>query len=167
MVSEDELFGGKDGTHIPETLGEPQTNDLVTKVKNLADDSMNIYALIISNPRVHGHAINELRRNVVKLAATLLEHNVKIEVPTKERTPKDVLQEAAGELGSMFGAQGVAAGLSFVNRVRENIATTREELVIYEDEDGNLFFIDEETGEEIDCDESGIPLKEDEGEDNE
>lgn len=165
MVSEDELFGGNSGVHEAEILGEPTSNDLVSKVKNLSDDSMNIYALIISDPRKHGHALNELRRNVVKLAATLLEHNVKIEVPTKERTAQDVLQEAAGELGSMFGAKGVASGLSFVNRIRENINTTREELIIYEDEDGTLYYIDEETGEEIECDDQGVPIKE--GEDNE
>lgn len=166
MVSEDELFGGSDGIHEAEILGEPSTNDLGMKVKILSDDAMNIYALIISDPRKHGHQLNELRRNVVKLAATLLEHNVKIEIPTKERTAQDVLQEAAGELGSMFGAKGVASGLSFVNKIRENINTTREELVIYEDDDGNLFYIDTETGDEVDCDEQGVPLTE-EGEDNE
>jgi hypothetical protein len=166
VVSEDELFGGNTGSHEGEILGEPVTNDLSTKVKILSDDSMNIYALIISDPRKHGHELNELRRNVVKLAATLLEHNVKIEVPTKERTAQDVLQEAAGELGSMFGAKGVVSGLSFVNRIRENINTNREELVIYEDDDGNLFYIDTETGDEVDCDEQGTPLTE-EGENNE
>ena len=81
MVSEDELFGGSDGSHEAEILGEPTTNDLSTKIKILSDDAMNIYALIISDPRKHGHELNELRRNVVRLAATLLEHNVKIEIP--------------------------------------------------------------------------------------
>ena len=134
-------------------------NNLDVKVKNLRDDAMNIYALIISAPKKHGHAIDELRRNFMALAATLLEHGVRIELPKKDRKAEDVIKEAAGELGSMFGAQGVTYGLSFINRVRENIATSKEEVVIYEDEDtGALYFIDED-GEEVECDEYGEPLE--------
>ena len=94
----------------------------------------------------------------------MLEHGVRLEVPKKERTAEDVIKEAAGELGSMFGAKGVAAGLSFVNKVRTNITTNREELVIYEDEAGGLYYIDED-GNEIDCDEEGNPLDGDEDDD--
>jgi len=133
-------------------------NNLDVKVKNLRDDAMNIYALIISNPMKHGHAIDELRRNFMALAATLLEHGVRLELPKKGRNAEDVIKEAAGELGSMFGAQGVTYGLSFINRVRENIATSKEEVVIYEDESGALYFIDD-NGEEIECDEYGEPLE--------
>ena len=94
------------------------------------------------------------------LAATLLEHGVRLELPKKDRNAEDVIKEAAGELGSMFGAQGVTYGLSFINRVRENIATSKEEeVVIYEDEDtGVLYFIDE-NGDEVECDEYGEPLE--------
>jgi len=125
LVDEKEFFAGAsdDFSHVEV---ENTSRDLLVQVKNLRDDAMNIYALIISNPHKHGHSIDELRRNVVALAATLLEHGVKLEVPKKERTPEDVLREAAGELGSIFGAKGVAAGLSFVNRVRDNISTTNE-----------------------------------------
>ena len=55
-------------------------------------------------------------------------------------------------------------GLSFVNKVRTNITTNREELVIYEDEAGGLYYIDED-GNEIDCDEEGNPLDGDEDDD--
>jgi len=132
-------------------------NNLDVKIKNLRDDAMNIYALIISDPMKHGHAIDELRRNFMALAATLLEHGVRLELPKKNRKAEDVIKEAAGELGSMFGAQGVTYGLSFINRVRENIATSKEDVVIYEDEEGTLYFVDD-NGEEIECDEYGEPL---------
>ena len=132
-------------------------NNLDVKVKNLRDDAMNVYALIISDPMKHGHAIDELRRNFMALAATLLEHGVRLELPKKGRKAEDVIKEAAGELGSMFGAQGVTYGLSFINRVRENIATSKEEVVIYEDEEGSLYFVDD-NGDEIECDEYGEPL---------
>lgn len=158
MVDEKEFFAGtSDNVSYGEV--ENTSRDLLVQVKNLRDDAMNIYALIISDPHKHGHSIDDLRRNVVALAATLLEHGVKLEVPKKERTPEDVIKEAAGELGSIFGAKGVAAGLSFVSKVRDNITSTPEELVIYEDEAGGLYFIDEH-GDEIDCDEEGNPLEE-------
>ena len=34
------------------------------------------------------------------------------------------------------------------------------EMVVYEDEDGNFFFIDPDTDEEVDCDQFGNPLEE-------
>lgn len=155
MVDEKEFFGGDSDFSQGEVHNT--SRDLLTQVKNLRDDTMNIYALIISDPHKHGHAIDELRRNVVRLAATLLEHGVRLEVPTKDRTAEDVIKEAAGELGSMFGARGVAAGLSFVNRVRENISSTNEAYTC--DECGAEVF-DEDT----ECPECGIVF--DEGDDD-
>ena len=49
-----------------EVRNSPTTD---VKVKNLRDDAMNIYALIISDPMKHGHAVDELRRNFMALAA--------------------------------------------------------------------------------------------------
>ena len=164
MVSEDELFGGKKGTHEPEVMINNDSNDLLSKLKNLQDDTMNLYAAIIHDPFKNGHRLDELRRNVVKTAATLLEHGVKIEIPTKERNAEDVLKAAAAELASMGAAKGGAAGLSFVTRVRQNITSGEPEveLVIYEDEEtGDLYYIDSD-GNEVDCDEFGNPIEEDE-----
>ena len=141
-----------------------EQNDLSVKLKNVRDDMMATLALIIHDPHKHGHEIDGLRRDIIRLATAMLEHGVRLEVPKKERTAEDVIKEAAGELGSMFGAKGVAAGLSFVNKVRTNITTNREELVIYEDEAGGLYYIDED-GNEIDCDEEGNPLDGDEDDD--
>ena len=162
MVDEKEFFesGGR-----PENVDVVnEQNDLSVKLKNVRDDMMATLALIIHDPHKHGHEIDGLRRDIIRLATAMLEHGVRLEVPKKERTAEDVIKEAAGELGSMFGARGVAAGLSFVNKVRTNITTNREELVIYEDEAGGLYYIDED-GNEIDCDEEGNPLNGDEEDD--
>lgn len=162
MVDEKEFFesGGR-----PENVDVVnEQNDLSVKLKNVRDDMMATLALIIHDPHKHGHEIDGLRRDIIRLATAMLEHGVRLEVPKKERTAEDVIKEAAGELGSMFGARGVAAGLSFVNKVRTNITTNREELVIYEDEAGGLYYIDED-GNEIDCDEEGNPLDGDEDDD--
>lgn len=162
MVDEKEFFesGGR-----PENVDVVnEQNDLSVKLKNVRDDMMATLALIIHDPHKHGHEIDGLRRDIIRLATAMLEHGVRLEVPKKERTAEDVIKEAAGELGSMFGAKGVAAGLSFVNKVRTNITTNREELVIYEDEAGGLYYIDED-GNEIDCDEEGNPLDGDEDDD--
>ena len=160
MTDEKEFFERVNEPEVEFTEVRNNDNNLDVKVKNLRDDAMNIYALIISDPKKHGHAVDELRRNFMALAATLLEHGVRLELPKKDRNAEDVIKEAAGELGSMFGAQGVTYGLSFINRVRENIATSNEEeVVIYEDEDtGALYFIDE-NGDEVECDEYGEPLE--------
>jgi|TARA_B100002052_G_scaffold287093_1_gene301706 hypothetical protein len=160
MTDEKEFFERVNEPEVEFTEVRNNDNNLDVKVKNLRDDAMNIYALIISDPKKHGHAVDELRRNFMALAATLLEHGVRLELPKKDRNAEDVIKEAAGELGSMFGAQGVTYGLSFINRVRENIATSKEEeVVIYEDEDtGALYFIDE-NGDEVECDEYGEPLE--------
>tara|TARA_B100000902_G_scaffold328681_2_gene324860 strand:- start:778 stop:1266 length:489 start_codon:yes stop_codon:yes gene_type:complete len=162
LVEEKEFFesGGR-----PESVDVVNDqNDLSVKLKNVRDDMMATLALIIHDPQKHGHEIDGLRRDIIRLATAMLEHGVRLEVPKKERTAEDVIKEAAGELGSMFGAKGVAAGLSFVNKVRTNITTNREELVIYEDEAGGLYYIDED-GNEIDCDEEGNPLDGDEDDD--
>tara|TARA_Y100000004_G_scaffold166628_1_gene198471 strand:- start:261 stop:749 length:489 start_codon:yes stop_codon:yes gene_type:complete len=162
LVDEKEFFesGGR-----PENVDVVnEQNDLSVKLKNVRDDMMATLALIIHDPHKHGHEIDGLRRDIIRLATAMLEHGVRLEVPKKERTAEDVIKEAAGELGSMFGAKGVAAGLSFVNKVRTNITTSREELVIYEDEAGGLYYIDED-GNEIDCDEEGNPLDGDEDDD--
>lgn len=160
MVNEKDFFAGGKDFEEAEILNN--TNGLDTKLKAMQDDCMNIFALMISDPHKHAATtLDELRRNVVRTAAALLEHGVRLEVPTKERTAEDVMKEAAGELGSMFGAKGVAYGLSFVNRVRENIASGGEEITIYEDEEGILYVIDDD-GNEIECDEEGNPIEGDE-----
>ena len=93
-------------------------------------------------------------------AAVLMEHDVKIEVPNKERTPEDVIKEGMGELGLMLGSKAFTGALSFWRRVKDDVmdhGANYEEAddEYYQRDDGSYFFFDPDTGEEVECDEHG------------
>ena len=118
------------------------------------------------NPYRADEHINTLRKEIVSTLVTLMEANIPVAIPKKERTLTDILQEAAAESASMLGSNAVAKGVSFFRDVKENINKAKqgipgdaEEIVIYEDEEtGELFFVDDE-GNEIVCDENGFPIE--------
>ena len=132
------------------------------------------FAALKGNPYRADEHINTMRQEIVSTLVTLMEANIPISVPKKERTLTDVLQEAAAESASMLGSNAVAKGVSFFRDVKENISKKKdgipqdaEQIIIYEDEEsGELFFIDED-GNEIVCDENGFPFDDDGDEDNE
>tara|TARA_B100000287_G_C20667418_1_gene792161 strand:- start:2949 stop:3401 length:453 start_codon:yes stop_codon:yes gene_type:complete len=133
-------------------------------------EQMNVhYAQLIANPYKAQNLIDDIRREVISTAATLMENRIPLSVPSKKRELTDVLQEAAAEAGMMMGSNAMAAGVSFFRNVKEKVqqdAQDRQkpieeiEIVVYEDEDGNFFFIDPDTDEEVDCDQFGNPLEE-------
>ncbi len=137
------------------------SKDLTTKLKDIRDNDVIIWSKLIANPHAYSaEAIDDLRRNVVMLAAVLMEHDVKIEVPKKERTPEDVVKEGMGELGLMLGSKAFGSALSFWRRMKDDMMDYEAEYQeaddeYYQREDGSYFFFDPETGEEVDCDESG------------
>lgn len=139
---------------------------LENALKNHKEQMSRYYAELIANPYRAQTIIEDIRREVVSTAATLMEHRIPLNIPKKPRTMTDVLQEAAAEAGMMMGSNAMAAGVSFFRNVRDKVDQAaaepieEEEFVIYEDEDGNFFFIDED-GEEVDCDQFGNPIKED------
>jgi hypothetical protein len=137
---------------------------LETRVKDCRDQMMHYYAVVVGDPYKASTVLDDMRRNLLSLCASLMEYNIPINLPKKERTAEDVLKEAAGELGSMFGAQGVTAGLSFARRVKENISSgALVDIYEAEDEDGDMvYFFFNENEEEVMCDEEGIPLDEEE-----
>ena len=93
------------------------TKDLTMKLKDLRDANVQQWAKIIANPHSYAvESIDEFRRNIAMCAAVLMEHNVKIEIPKKDRTPEDVLKESMGELGMMLGSKAFAGGLNFFRR---------------------------------------------------
>jgi len=139
---------------------------LENALKNHRERMNTLYAEIIANPYRAQTVIEEIRREVVSTAATLMENRIPLNIPKKPRTMTDVLQEAAAEAGMMMGSNAMAAGVSFFRNVRDKVdqAATEpieeEEFVIYEDEEGNFFFVDDD-GLEVDCDQFGNPLMED------
>ena len=76
MVDEKEFFesGGR-----PENVDVVnEQNDLSVKLKNVRDDMMATLALIIQDPHKHGHEIDGLRRDIIRLATAMLEHGVRL-----------------------------------------------------------------------------------------
>jgi len=127
-----------------------------------------LYSRMIANPFRSQEVIDEMRKTIVRTASTLMQHNIPLEIPKKERTVTDILQEAATETGMLLGSKAVAQGVSFFRNVQDIVnqpATPKEKIVaeeeitIFEDQDGNFFLIDED-GNEIECDEWGDPLEE-------
>tara|TARA_B100000085_G_scaffold169092_1_gene153898 strand:- start:317 stop:787 length:471 start_codon:yes stop_codon:yes gene_type:complete len=124
------------------------------------------YIALKANPYRAEEHINTMRKEIVSTLVTLMEANIPVAVPKKERTLTDVLQEAAAESASMLGSNAVAKGVSFFRDVKESISKQKagipqdaEQIVVYEDEEtGELFFIDED-GVEVLCDENGFPLE--------
>ena len=141
--------------------------DLTMKLKDLRDANVQQWAKIIANPHSYAvESIDEFRRNIAMCAAVLMEHNVKIEIPKKDRTPEDVLKESMGELGMMLGSKAFAGGLNFFRRVKEDVmdvASTYEEgededgFEIFEDDDGYYYY--NERGNAVACDVDGNPME--------
>ena len=147
---------------------EPVSKNLIQKLEDLRDTVMSDWALLINDPQVYGAEFIEKQRHSLPMtAATLMEHGVKLELPKKKRGAEDVLKEAAGELGAIYGVKGVSAGLSFARKVREEISSDSpekwEEITVYQRDDGSYYYIYE--GDEIECDTEGNDIEE-EGEDN-
>ena len=132
------------------------------------------FVALKGNPYRADEHINTMRQEIISTLVTLMEANIPVSVPKKERTLTDVLQEAAAESASMLGSNAVAKGVSFFRDVKENISKQKdgipqdaEQIIIYEDEEsGELFFIDED-GNEIVCDDNGFPLEDEGDEPNE
>ena len=80
------------------------------------------FAALKGNPYRADEHINTMRQEIVSTLVTLMEANIPISVPKKERTLTDVLQEAAAESASMLGSNAVAKGVSFFRDVKENIS---------------------------------------------
>lgn len=141
------------------------TPDLENALKEQKEQMNRYYAELIANPYRAQTVIDDIRRQVVSTAAVLMEHRIPLTIPKKERTLTDVLQEAAAEAGMLMGSNAMAAGVSFFRNVKDKVnqppqPISEEEFVIYEDQYGNFFFIDDD-GEEVDCDKFGNPLEDD------
>ena len=69
---------------------------------------MNVhYAQLIANPYKAQNLIDDIRREVISTAATLMENRIPLSVPSKKRELTDVLQEAAAEAGMMMGSNAI------------------------------------------------------------
>ena len=122
------------------------------------------FVALKANPYRADEHINTMRKEIISTLVTLMEANIPVAVPKKERTLTDILQEAAAESASMLGSNAVAKGVSFfrdvkenINKVRDGVPANAEEIIIYEDEETGEFFYHDEDGNEVICDENGFP----------
>ena len=138
--------------------------ELTRVLKDNRDEMMSIYAKLIANPYLAAQLVPDFRSNIMNTAATLLEHGVPLDEAGKIRTPEDVVKEGMMELGGMLGGKIFGSALkakkAFQDTVRKSARDYEQEVEIYRDPaDGSYYFIDPETGEEVDCDMEGNPLE--------
>ena len=161
MVDEKEFFNTDKG-YEPNT--EIISADLTRVLKENRDEMTRIYAKLIANPYLAAQLVPDFRSNIMNTAATLLEHGVPLDDAGKIRSPEDVVKEGMMELGGMLGGKifggALKAKKAFQDTVRKSAAEYDEEIEIYKDpNDGSYYFIEPETGEEVDCDMEGNPLE--------
>ena len=162
MVDEEEFFSQGDSDYSNNT--EIVSIDLTRGLKQNRDEMMTIYAKLIANPYLASKLVPDFKSNIMNTAATLLEHGVPLDEAGKIRTPEDVVKEGVMELGGMLGGKIFGAGLkakrAFQDSLRKAAKDYDEDVEIYRDpNDGSYYFIDPETGEEVDCDMEGNPLE--------
>ena len=138
--------------------------ELTRVLKDNRDEMMSIYAKLIANPYLAAQLVPDFRSNIMNTAATLLEHGVPLDEAGKIRTPEDVVKEGMMELGGMLGGKIFGSALkakkAFQDTVRKSARDYEQEVEIYRDPaDDSYYFIDPETGEEVDCDMEGNPLE--------
>lgn len=161
MVDEEEFFDtGKGYQQDAEIISA----DLTRVLKENRDEMMRIYAKLIANPYLAAHLVPDFRSNIMNTAATLLEHGVPLDEAGKIRNPEDVVKEGMMELGGMLGGKIFGSALkakkAFQDTVRKSASDYEEDIEIYKDpNDGSFYFIDPDTGEEVDCDMEGTPLE--------
>lgn len=161
MVDEKEFFDTDKG-YEPRT--EIISADLTRVLKENRDEMTRIYAKLIANPYLAAQLVPDFRSNIMNTAATLLEHGVPLDDAGKIRSPEDVVKEGMMELGGMLGGKifggALKAKKAFQDTVRKSVGDYDEDIEIYKDpNDGSYYFIEPETGEEIDCDMEGNPLE--------
>ena len=162
MVDEEEFFSQGSSDYANDT--EIVSVDLTRVLKQNRDEMMTIYAKLIANPYLASKLVPDFKSNIMNTAATLLEHGVPLDEAGKIRTPEDVVKEGVMELGGMLGGKIFGAGLkakrAFQDSLRKAAKDYDEDVEIYRDpNDGSYYFIDPETGEEVDCDMEGNPLE--------
>ena len=160
MTDEEEFFDTVDNSAEKTEVIPPE---LTSGLKNNRDDMMQLYAKMILNPYLAPDLVDDVKRNLLNTVALLMEHGVPVSHSSKVRTPDDVLKEGMAEIGGMLGAKAFVGAMKMKKSFKDTLSTAKEseDFEIYKDpKDGSFYFIDPETGEELDCDELGNQLEE-------
>tara|TARA_B100000131_G_scaffold254763_1_gene249169 strand:- start:11685 stop:12158 length:474 start_codon:yes stop_codon:yes gene_type:complete len=157
MVDEKEFFEKADNSYRGET--EIIDPELIRTLKVNRDELMQLYAKLIANPYLAPNLVNDFRSNLVNTIATLIEHGIPVDPEGKIRTADDVIKEGLMELGGIMGGKLFGAGLKAKKAFQDTLKESGETEVYRDPEDGSYYYIDPETGEEIDCDVNGNALE--------
>ena len=157
MVDEKEFFEKADNSYQGDT--EIIDPELIRTLKVNRDELMQLYAKLIANPYLAPNLVNDFRSNLVNTIATLIEHGIPVDPEGKIRTADDVIKEGLMELGGIMGGKLFGAGLKAKKAFQDTLKESGETEVYRDPEDGSYYYINPETGEEIDCDVNGNALE--------
>ena len=160
-VDEKEFFAKDEYSHAEPEIIDP---NLVNLLKVNRDEFMQLYAKLIANPYLAPHLVQDLRTNLVNSIAALIEYGIPVDPERKIRSPDDVIKEGLMELGGIMGAKVFGGALKAKKAFQDNINPAVEggEKKIFKDpDDGSYYYIDPNSGEEVDCDIDGNKLESD------
>ena len=158
MVDEKEFFEDATEVYTPEVdIIDPQ---LIATLKVNRDELVQMYAKLIANPYLAPTLVSDARSNLVNTVATLIEHGIPVDPEGKIRTADDVMKEGLMELGGIMGGKLFGGALKAKKAFQDTLKVSDGIIEIYKDpEDGSYYYVDPNTGAEVDCDINGTPLE--------
>lgn len=138
------------------------SSDLRRSIKEIQGDVDIQFAKLIANPYLAPDLVDDFRRALTRLIAVLIENDIPLQHAGRPRTAEDIMMESLGELAGMVGAKGAVTILKMKKGFSNQMKSEEDEFEIYQDPDsGDHYYIDPQTGEEVDCDEYGNPVESD------
>ena len=135
---------------------------LITELKEIKGEINLVYSKLIANPYMAPDLVDDARSSLVRTVGLLMEYNIPLQHEGKKRSADDIIRESLAELGGLLGAKGAIAAL----RAKRSFQQTWEDYrnsadfeVYHDPETDDYYFIDPDTGDEIDCDHLGNPLE--------
>ena len=158
MVDEEEFFEDATKVYTPDVdIIDPQ---LIATLKVNRDELVQLYAKLIANPYLAPTLVNDARSNLVNTVAPLIEHGIPVDPEAKIRTADDVMKEGLMELGGIMGGKLFGGALKAKKAFQDTLQVSDGVIEIYKDpEDGSYYYVDPDTGAEVDCDINGTPLE--------
>jgi len=135
---------------------------LISDLKEIKGEINLVYSKLIANPYIAPDIVDDARSSLVRTVGLLMEYNIPLQHEGKKRSADDIIRESLAELGGLLGAKGAIAALRAKRSFQQTWEDYRnsEDFEVYHDpETDDYYFIDPDTGDEIDCDHLGNPLE--------
>tara|TARA_B100000287_G_scaffold402138_1_gene422785 strand:+ start:3521 stop:4033 length:513 start_codon:yes stop_codon:yes gene_type:complete len=120
------------------------------------------FAKLKRDPYQASQIVPEFKSTIIRLYALLIENDIPIQDPKRKRSIDEFITETLAEIGGVLGAKGAMGAIKAKKAFRDRFdeIQSSEDFEIYQDpETGDYYFIDPDTGEEVDCDEYGNPVE--------